>query len=386
MKSTSSEIPEPDSKQDHTDFRSFVKNYGVSGIVVAIFFGLPTFIYNIYNLIHAAPIDPHNVVSAILIGFFASSSLLGCIPIAVYYLTPKHNRNLLYIGVLVVAISASILLGFFLQDQIFKRIEPCPPCLTPSPIETSPNTSIPTPTPSQIPTPPTETLLPPQPANLPSLTPSATSIPPIYAIIDCISDRSWAFTVASQGALRDPEKPDCLYLENWGLYAGARLQTDSPRGLHIFRTLSPGVTVGIRHNVNRSEKISLDIDLESISSFEDCTDRETCDINLVVGIGSPTEYDGAFVVFRALKQNSSVYVCLLDSIFSSCDSPVLSFPPGDPVPPYRLIFTFDGPQVLVQLGRAQPLRFTLGANQSTTLWIGYNARSNGEIDAYITFP
>jgi hypothetical protein len=252
-------------------------------------------------------------------------------------------------------------------------VTPLPPTLTPTP------TSTPT---------PTATLL-------PSLTPTASSTPTVtptsaptkaWIIADCVNANSWYFWTRDVVVPRKPDKPDCYDLRAWGMEAQKRLPSSNQRGLRIKVSSTEKQTAGIYYFLPDEETIYLTVEIDKLVSNQTCQGSGVCDANLIFGFGNPSQTDqGWFVIFRVTGEGSDRLVCVVDSIYNYCSQLVskesFSF---ESAQPHQLQFIANGLDYSMKVDNT-PFPDLSMANKPRVFWVGYNLRSGGSIEAFVTF-
>jgi len=253
-------------------------------------------------------------------------------------------------------------------------------------------------TPGPTPITPTPTLEITVSVNTPTvaITPPYTTTPiepvmPAYFIRDCINSSTWV--AMSQGhPLENKDNLPCLDLSNYGFAAQSRTFTDDTQGLRIYFKTEEAVTNGIYFMMSDKQEINLLVEIDELSTYEEegCGTARICDVNLMIGVGDPTEIDTTnwYLLFRKPSRFSERLVCTLSSYYDGCSNPNwldMSFPLDTQAESYNVKINNNGLDVSITINDSVTLEPYSLLSKPRKFWIGYNFRSSGRIKAFITF-
>ncbi len=111
--------------------------------------------------------------------------------------------------------------------------------------------------------------------------------------------------------------------------------------------------------------------------------QEVNDVDLIIGLGDPIGHEGKFIFFRLVYKSGNVHFCELEGYNYHCD-PVATVDP----------LGFGVHKAKIEVGERSSISLdglhfgSIEANDPNhnKLWLGYNIRTEGLIDAYIQFP
>lgn len=190
---------------------------------------------------------------------------------------------------------------------------------------------------------------------------------------------------------RCPNLISCFDYSERGFVAQYEEDTNS-YGLHIqcgsgissvcdYEDVSYGVFFYPEDN-----KYIFNISLSDMRILQSESDFTYQDVDLVIGVGDPFAQNGKFLFLRMVEPGNSIHVCILSGFNLACSNPIYTLSLGHSV--QNKVFEIDilSPQITFSLDGVviqEPFSINEG---DPKIWIGYNFRSRGAIDAYIGFP
>jgi hypothetical protein len=246
------------------------------------------------------------------------------------------------------------------------------------------------------------------PAIPPTFTTTATptptiTVPPPTKL--CLLADIWHTNIPNPP--RDSAVPELLRLDRWGFY---EMRNSADYGFSINKTSDVAANNGIflipyEQSQNYHVTMTFKVAIADLRTTADCGGdyrNGSCAVNLIMGIGNPIGPDmetenGKYVIFRDLDGIDG-WICKAGSIYGesgNCRSPM-----GESLDDmvrihknvaYQIKFDLNGSLLNVELNDGQEIlsyynNEILDEKYEKFLWIGYNFRSGGKINTFITCP
>lgn len=148
-------------------------------------------------------------------------------------------------------------------------------------------------------------------------------------------------------------------------------------------------SLSVGHSHLQGQSIRLSLDINQVSSPTACGTDEICDVNLVLGFGSPFldpvtgVPQGWSLNYRVTAQDAPRLTCLVASTYTPC-APILSEAVHLENGHLDLQFDINEPDVFITIDGERYQGPTM-IDQPRIFWMGYDIRKSGTVDAFFQF-